>query len=375
MANEPTKQLNASPDAPPSAAWQGPAESRWKSLLKLAEVIASSGLAPKALKGRPADVLHIFLVAEELGVPPMYALAKVYIIEGIPTIAAEMKAALVRRSLLCEEFTIVENTDKRCEIRLQRKGDARPTSFEWTIDEAYRAGLLHRPQKPNDAPTGKDNWRNYPKDMLLARCIDRATQAIFQDVLGGLTATETMQDVAYARDVDGGPMSNEEAITRRIGEVLEWIEAASTIPDLQEAIALINKEPREVKANSAIRTAVAKRKTIIEAARDAEIETETEKATEEVEIPPGCRLATKEEREAGGGLFREIAPSLAPAKTMELDFGTAPKKETVAAPKKEEAPIAGKLLDEILPPNICPGCDADVSGGQKHAYDCPTVTG
>jgi hypothetical protein len=54
----------------------------------------------------------------------------------------------------------------------------------WTIDQAKRAGL-----------TGKDNWKNYPRAMLRARCIAEGVRAVYPGAIGGLLVSEEAQDM------------------------------------------------------------------------------------------------------------------------------------------------------------------------------------
>ena len=57
----------------------------------------------------------------------------------------------------------------------------------WTFDQARKAGL-----------TNKDNWKNYPRAMLRARCIAEGIRAVFPAAIGGMMVTEEAQDVGPA---------------------------------------------------------------------------------------------------------------------------------------------------------------------------------
>ena len=54
----------------------------------------------------------------------------------------------------------------------------------WTIAQAKAAGL-----------TGKDNWRNYPRAMLRARCIAEGVRAVYPAAIGGMLVAEEAQDM------------------------------------------------------------------------------------------------------------------------------------------------------------------------------------
>jgi hypothetical protein len=56
--------------------------------------------------------------------------------------------------------------------------------MEWTIGQAKLAGL-----------TGKDNWKNYPRAMLRARCIAEGVRAVYPAAIGGMLVAEEAQDM------------------------------------------------------------------------------------------------------------------------------------------------------------------------------------
>lgn len=56
--------------------------------------------------------------------------------------------------------------------------------MEWTIAQAKIAGL-----------TGKDNWKNYPRAMLRARCIAEGVRAVYPAAIGGMLVAEEAQDM------------------------------------------------------------------------------------------------------------------------------------------------------------------------------------
>lgn len=54
----------------------------------------------------------------------------------------------------------------------------------WTIEQARKANL-----------TGKDNWKNYPRAMLRARCIAEGVRAVYPAAIGGLLVSEEASDM------------------------------------------------------------------------------------------------------------------------------------------------------------------------------------
>src|SRR4051812_37817566 len=76
-----------------------------------AKELARSHLAPKALWGKPEDVLLVIWAGREFGLGAMQSLRGIEIIEGKPVLKADLMVALaVGRKDVCEYFTKVEST-------------------------------------------------------------------------------------------------------------------------------------------------------------------------------------------------------------------------------------------------------------------------
>lgn len=111
-------------------------------------------------------------VGAELGRTPMWAIANIIMVKGNRTITGAGVGDLVFTSGFMA-YSIVESTDKRCEMQWTRSGRVVGVST-WTIDEAKRAGL-----------TGQGQWKTYPQDMLRNRCLTRGARMFCPDVTGG----------------------------------------------------------------------------------------------------------------------------------------------------------------------------------------------
>lgn len=142
----------------------------------VASMLAPADLLPAALRKKPADVLAVVLTGAELGLGPMQSIRGIHLIEGKPSLSADLIAALVmRRGDVCEYLRVVETSAKRCVYETKRRGHPTPTSLTWTIDQAAAAGLA-----------GRGNWAKYPDAMLRARCATAICRAVYPDLVGGL---------------------------------------------------------------------------------------------------------------------------------------------------------------------------------------------
>jgi hypothetical protein len=165
------------------------ARHRWVQLLaevgQLAHAIANTDFVPKSLRGNEAAIAAAILYGDEVGLTPMQSLAKIAVIDGKPALAAEAQRALILaagHNIWFEEMTLTKVT-----VAGQRVDAGEIQRVTWTLDDARRAGLANKP-----------NWRSYPRQMLLARASAELARAVFADAIGGLAATEELEDIVDA---------------------------------------------------------------------------------------------------------------------------------------------------------------------------------
>ncbi len=147
----------------------------------MAKLLVASGLMPRGVS-RPEAAFAIIAAGRELGLTAMQSLRSIHIIEGKPTLSADLVAALCKsRSDVCLYFRLVESTDKVARYETHRKGEPSPTPMSFTWEDAQRAGV-----------TGKDNWKKYPAAMLRARCITALARAVYPDLAMGVYDPDEM---------------------------------------------------------------------------------------------------------------------------------------------------------------------------------------
>ena len=156
---------------------------------KIAEKIADTELVPDKLRKRPEAVLAIMLAGHEAGVQPMQALQSIHIIEGRPAMSAQLMRALVLRQGHELNYDDVSTTSVTASGR--RRGSERWTKVTWTMDDAKAARI-----------DGKDNWKKWPRAMLIARATAELCRMIFADVLAGIPYT--IEELTDGDKVDTG---------------------------------------------------------------------------------------------------------------------------------------------------------------------------
>jgi hypothetical protein len=120
-------------------------------------------------------------VAMELGISPMLGLTAIHIVEGRPTLSAQMLAALMKRAGY--SWRIVTHTEAECRLEIRFNGESLGESG-FTVEEAKSAGLL-----------GKANWTKHRRDMLFARAISRAARWFAPEVALGVYTPDEMGEI------------------------------------------------------------------------------------------------------------------------------------------------------------------------------------
>lgn len=189
---------------------------------RAAQLAKATGLLPKPLQGKPAEVYMILVKADGLGIPDGEALANLYPIEGRLVPSAQLQAALVRRA--GHKLVVVEQDREKCIVRARRREDPAEDTLTITYSEADArdAGLLdqwvenkvadgkwpdgntrYRTERyvigTTDTPPdwakkeiaagnvkSRENWWRYRQDMLRARAISQACRSLFSDCLLGI---------------------------------------------------------------------------------------------------------------------------------------------------------------------------------------------
>lgn len=106
----------------------------------------------------------------EMGLPALQALMGVNVIQGRPTMSANLVASLIKRSGRYN-YVISTWTERECVISFRDNGEKIGES-SFTMEDAKRAGLLRN----------AGNWEKYPKAMLFARAITMGARAFCADV-------------------------------------------------------------------------------------------------------------------------------------------------------------------------------------------------
>lgn len=157
---------------------------------KLSQRIANTPFVPKGLQGKPESVLACVLYGSELGLGPMQSLNSIHVIEGRTAMSPELMRAMVARH--GHRIDVIENSNTACEVKGIRSDTGSTATVRWTMEDARMAGLV-----------GKNNWKTYPRAMLLARATSELCRIVFPDIIAGLSYTP--EEIASIENVEYEP--------------------------------------------------------------------------------------------------------------------------------------------------------------------------
>jgi len=128
-------------------------------------------------------MLNLMLTAKDLGISPMKALnGSFYVVNGKVCMSTSIMADRIRKA--GHSIKITEWTNEKCVMIGIRKDNGDSIKFEFTMEDAVRAGL-------NNSPT----WKRYPKNMLYNRAMSTLARTLFPDVVGNAYSEDERYDI------------------------------------------------------------------------------------------------------------------------------------------------------------------------------------
>lgn len=173
-------------------------------VIRLAEHIATTDFVPRGLRNNVPATTAAMLYGREVGLPPMTALSSIAMIEGRPSMSAEAMRALVFAA--GHEILIDKATGAECVMRGRRRGSTDWSApVVWSIDMARAAALTH-----------KDNWKHYPRSMLVARATTELCRNLFPDVILGFRSAEELEDVGADQQAEAPERTTTKVARKRV---------------------------------------------------------------------------------------------------------------------------------------------------------------
>lgn len=147
-------------------------------LIEISKRVAGSGLLGSRDENQ---IFTLMMLAYKDGINPVQASMDYHIIQGKPALSSQ--ATLVRFQKAGGKIKYITRTDTECTIEFFHE-QAGTLTITWNMERARMAGLN----------LNKSNWKQYPRQMLAARCIAEGVRALYPACLDGLYLVEEVQD-------------------------------------------------------------------------------------------------------------------------------------------------------------------------------------
>lgn len=147
-------------------------------LIEISKRVAGSGLLGSRDENQ---IFTLMMLAYKDGINPVQASMDYHIIQGKPALSSQ--ATLVRFQKAGGKIKYIKRTDTECTIEFMHE-QAGELTITWNMERAKQAGLN----------LNKQNWKQYPRQMLAARCIAEGVRALYPACLDGLYLVEEVQD-------------------------------------------------------------------------------------------------------------------------------------------------------------------------------------
>lgn len=147
--------------------------------MALGEIFVKSGMFPD-VKSQAQAVVKI-LAGRELGLAPLESITNIYIPNGKIALQAKIIGSLIKKSKKYD-YHIDKLDEQECVITffvIENEQKIELGKSPFSIKDAARAGIVN-----------KDNWKNYPRNMLFARALTNGARWFTSDVYCGYTVEE-----------------------------------------------------------------------------------------------------------------------------------------------------------------------------------------
>lgn len=187
---------------------------------RIAKMFSDSGMFPDSKSIAQCAVK--ILAGHEMGIPPFAAMTGIHLIQGKPTLGANLMASKVKQSGKYD-YKILYMEDDGCELEFTQNGKLSGKS-KFTKEDATAAGLL-----------SKSIWKQYAKNMYFSRAMSNGVRWYCADVfLGSAVYTQEELGNAVSQEVDVTPVDEFEEVKKVMDSYFETMRAADTLEEVRE---------------------------------------------------------------------------------------------------------------------------------------------
>jgi hypothetical protein len=155
----------------------------------------------------PDQAIALMLLCQAEGLHPAIAARDYHIIQGRPALKADAMLARFQQAGGKVEWKVYTDAEVSGVFSHPQGGSLEVT---WTLSQAKSIGIAT-----------KDNWKNYPRAMLRARCLSEGIRAVYPGCVVGVYTPEEVQDFTPNRTVDMGTAERVDEVTEIAGVEVE----------------------------------------------------------------------------------------------------------------------------------------------------------
>lgn len=180
-----------------------PTKDEWTTIISIANQLGqhAKDLLPRGID-TPGKVLAVALKGREIGVPPMAALAHMFVVNGKVDMDAQLMMGVIRARDPRIDFEWLQRDEQGCRVLLHRPGK-QPVEGKYTQADAIHAGQWD-----------KEVWKKFPKDMLAWAAVKRACRFGAPEYVNALTVTmfgEFTSEEPIPEDFTAGELLRDDA--------------------------------------------------------------------------------------------------------------------------------------------------------------------
>ena len=133
------------------------------------------------------EAFALMLIAQAEGMHPAIAARDYHVIQGRPTLKADAMLARFQNAGGKVQWDVYTDAEVTGTFSHPQGGSLKLT---WTFAQAKAIGL-----------TCKDNWKNYPRAMLRARCISEGIRTVYPGCVVGTYTAEELEEIPKPKDM------------------------------------------------------------------------------------------------------------------------------------------------------------------------------
>lgn len=171
----------------------------------VAEHAAASRLFKEILD--PPQAMMLIVLGRRFGLSAVDSLRMIHMIEGKPSMSAQLIVGIVQKSGMAEYFELDESSKTSATWITKRRGGRKEKSWTFTVDDAKAArlgGIWDKEKKIlKETFDPNSNWAKFPAVMCSWRAAVFLARVVYADLVGGLYMPDEIGGEEI--EIDGNP--------------------------------------------------------------------------------------------------------------------------------------------------------------------------